>query len=92
MNRSDQAITAMQPGQPNSISATGCTIAPMIRAIGPLEFPAGQSSAKGGGRPAGGLIPHAHEQMTGEKPMKLAACEDITYTGPARRNVPRKIT
>jgi citrate synthase len=34
-----------------------------------------------------GFVAHAHEQMTREKPFKAAAHTDITYTGPARRQV-----
>jgi citryl-CoA lyase len=36
-----------------------------------------------------GYAAHAHEQMTREKPFKAASHEEITYTGPARRNVPK---
>ncbi len=39
---------------------------------------------------APGYVAHAHEQMTKEKPMKLAGPDEITYTGPARRDVPEK--
>jgi citrate synthase len=39
---------------------------------------------------APGFVAHAHEQMTREKPFKAAAHTDITYTGPARRDVPQK--
>src|SRR4029077_17748539 len=35
-----------------------------------------------------GFVAHAHEQMTREKPFKAAAHTEITYTGPARRDVP----
>ncbi len=37
---------------------------------------------------AAGFIAHAYEQMTHEKPFKAPAPGDITYTGPARRDVP----
>jgi len=37
-----------------------------------------------------GYAAHAHEQMTREKPFKAASHEEITYTGPARRNVPKQ--
>jgi len=36
---------------------------------------------------APGYAAHAHEQMTEEKPFKAAGYEDITYTGPERRDV-----
>jgi citrate synthase len=36
-----------------------------------------------------GYAAHAHEQTTRERPFKAADPEDITYTGPARRDVPR---
>jgi len=36
---------------------------------------------------AAGFVAHAHEQATAEKPFKAASPEDITYTGPARRNL-----
>ena len=36
---------------------------------------------------APGYAAHAHEQMTREKPFKAASHGEITYTGPARRNV-----
>jgi citrate synthase len=38
---------------------------------------------------AAGFVAHAHEQMTKEKPFKAADYSEITYTGPARRDVPR---
>ena len=36
---------------------------------------------------APGYVAHAHEQMTMEKPMKLPNHDEITYTGPGRRDV-----
>jgi citrate synthase len=36
-----------------------------------------------------GYVAHAHEQMTVEKPFKAAGYSEITYTGPARREVPK---
>jgi citryl-CoA lyase len=36
-----------------------------------------------------GYAAHAHEQMTREKPFKAASYKEITYKGPARRNVPK---
>ena len=39
---------------------------------------------------APGYTAHAYEQMTKEKPFKAASHEEITYTGPAKRDVPRK--
>ncbi len=36
---------------------------------------------------APGFIAHAHEQMTKERPFKAAGHEEITYTGPGRREV-----
>jgi citryl-CoA lyase len=39
------------------------------------------------GRSAG-YVAHAHEQTTAERPFKAADFGDITYTGPAPRNVP----
>jgi citryl-CoA lyase len=36
---------------------------------------------------AAGFVAHAHEQATAEKPFKAVAPEEITYTGPARRNL-----
>jgi citrate synthase len=36
---------------------------------------------------APGYTAHAYEQMTKEKPFKAASHEEITYTGPARRDV-----
>jgi citrate synthase len=39
------------------------------------------------GRSAG-YCAHAHEQTTKERPFKAADFSDITYTGPARRDVP----
>jgi len=35
-----------------------------------------------------GYAAHAYEQVTQERPFKAAEHTDITYTGPARRNVP----
>ena len=35
-----------------------------------------------------GYVAHAHEQMTKEKPVKMAQHSEISYTGPAQRNVP----
>ena len=37
---------------------------------------------------APGYVAHAHEQMTKERPFKAAPAEQITYTGPAEREVP----
>lgn len=37
-----------------------------------------------------GYAAHAHEQATGERPFKAADPAEITYTGPARRDVPEK--
>jgi len=37
---------------------------------------------------APGYCAHAHEQVTTERPFKSAAPEEITYTGPALRDVP----
>jgi citrate synthase len=36
-----------------------------------------------------GYVAHAHEEVTCERPFKAAEPEDITYTGPARRDVPK---
>jgi citrate synthase len=36
---------------------------------------------------APGYVAHAHEQMTQERPFKAASHTEITYTGPARREV-----
>ncbi len=36
---------------------------------------------------APGYVAHAHEQMTQERPFKAASHTEITYTGPARRDV-----
>jgi len=38
---------------------------------------------------APGYAAHAHEQITRERPFKAAAYDEITYTGPSRRDVPR---
>lgn len=35
-----------------------------------------------------GYVAHAHEQVTAERPFKAASPEEITYTGPDRRDVP----
>jgi citrate synthase len=40
---------------------------------------------------APGYTAHAHEQMTKEKPFKAASHEEITYTGPARRDVKKGV-
>ena len=37
---------------------------------------------------AAGYAAHAHEQVTQERPFKAAEYSEITYTGPARRDVP----
>ena len=37
---------------------------------------------------ATGYAAHAHEQMTAERPFKAAGIDEITYTGPEKRNVP----
>lgn len=37
-----------------------------------------------------GYVAHAHEQMTQERPFKAAEPDEITYTGPARRDVPQQ--
>ncbi|MEO6848415.1 MAG: citryl-CoA lyase [Chthoniobacterales bacterium] len=39
---------------------------------------------------APGFAAHAHEQVTKERPFKAAPHEEITYTGPSRRDVPPK--
>ena len=36
-----------------------------------------------------GYIAHAHEQMTEERPFKAPSHEDIEYTGPDKRDVPK---
>jgi len=41
---------------------------------------------------APGYTAHAYEQMTKEKPFKAASHEEITYTGPGRRDVPARQT
>jgi citrate synthase len=38
---------------------------------------------------APGYAAHAHEQVTKERPFKAASHEEITYTGPSRRDVPK---
>ena len=35
-----------------------------------------------------GYVAHAHEQATAEKPFKAAEFDEVTYTGPEKRNVP----
>ena len=37
---------------------------------------------------AAGYAAHAHEQTTAERPFKAPAIEEITYTGPEKRDVP----
>jgi len=37
---------------------------------------------------AAGYAAHAHEQMTEERPFKAASVDEITYTGPEKRDVP----
>lgn len=37
---------------------------------------------------AAGLVAHAHEQMTRERPFREVPWEEIEYTGPAPRNLP----
>jgi citryl-CoA lyase len=37
---------------------------------------------------APGYAAHAHEQITKERPFKAASHDEITYTGPSRRDVP----
>ncbi len=39
---------------------------------------------------APGYVAHAHEQVTQERPFKAADPSDITYTGPAKRPVPKR--
>jgi citrate synthase len=39
---------------------------------------------------ASGFAAHAHEQMTEERPFKAAAYDDISYSGPEKRDVPRR--
>ena len=41
---------------------------------------------------APGYVAHAHEQMTQERPFKAADPSEITYTGPTKRPVPKRIT